>query len=54
MRSPTRAAADEIGMRCKSLFYFSRWQLVFGRWQRDTLSSRTQSRDLVLILTNDQ
>ncbi len=32
MRSPTRPATDEIGMRCKSLFYFSRWQLVFGRW----------------------
>jgi hypothetical protein len=31
MRSPTRAAADEIGMRCKSLFYFSRRSLVFGR-----------------------
>ena len=32
MRSPTRPAADEIGMRCKPLFYFSRWPLVFGRW----------------------
>jgi len=31
MRSPTRPAANEIGMRCKPLFYFSRWPLVFGR-----------------------
>jgi hypothetical protein len=34
MRSPTRPAADEIGMRCKPLFYFSRRPLVAGRWQR--------------------
>jgi len=32
MRSPTRPATDEISMRRKPLFYFSRWQLVFGRW----------------------
>ena len=31
MRSPIRPAADEIGMRCKPLFYFSRGSLVFGR-----------------------
>jgi hypothetical protein len=54
MRSQTRPAADEIGMRCKPLFYFSRRSLVFGRWQRHVLSSRAESRDLVFILTNDQ
>jgi hypothetical protein len=65
MRSPTRPATDEIGMRCKPLFYFSRWQLVFGRWQyhpRSLANDDSQSWDLAfplchresLMLTNDQ
>jgi len=32
MRRQTRPATDEIGMRRKSSFYFSRWPLVRGRW----------------------
>jgi len=31
MRSQTRPATDEIGMRRKPSFYFSRWSLVVGR-----------------------
>jgi hypothetical protein len=70
MRSPTRPATDEIGMRCKSLFYFSRWQLVFGRWllvvgntiPRSLANDDSQSWDVAfplchresLMLTNDQ
>jgi hypothetical protein len=30
MRGQTRPAADEIGMRRKPLFYFSRWSLGVG------------------------
>jgi len=30
MRTQTRPATDEIGMRCKPLFYCSRWPLVVG------------------------
>jgi hypothetical protein len=31
MRSQARLATDEIGMRRKSLFYFSSWSLAGGR-----------------------
>ena len=50
MRSPTRPAADEIGMRCKPLFYFSRGSLAFGRWQCHTLSSRAKNHGSLAML----
>jgi hypothetical protein len=33
MRRQTRPANDEISMRRKPSFYFSRWSFVVGRWQ---------------------
>jgi hypothetical protein len=47
VRGQTRPATDEISMRCKDSFYFSRRSLVVGRWPvtRDLANDERPSAD---------